>query len=53
MVGAGRIAVVVRGIGTVVGAVDIYTGEEFGAGAGGLGARDAVVGVAVRDVGVR
>ena len=53
LVGAAWVAVIVGGIGAVVGAVDILTGEEFGAGAGGLGARDAVVGVAVCDVGVR
>ena len=52
MVSAGWIAVVVRGIGAVVGPVDIYTGEDFGASTVGLGARDAVVGVAVCGVGV-
>ena len=53
MVGAAWVAVIVGGIGTGVGSVDVLTGEEFGVGAGGLGARDAVVGVAVCDVGVR
>ena len=41
------IAVIVGGIGAGVGAVDILTGEEFRAGAGGLSARDGVVGIAV------
>ena len=43
----GGIAVRVRGVVAGVWAVDILTGEEFGAGAGGCGARDGVVGVAV------
>ena len=48
----GGIAIVVRGVGAGVGAVDVLTGEEFGAGAVGLGARDVVVGVAICRCGV-
>ncbi len=43
----GGIAVRVGGIVAGVGAVDVLTGEEFGAGACGCGAGDVVVGVAV------
>lgn len=53
MVSVAGIAVFVWRIGAGVGAVDILTGEEFGAGAGGCGARDVVVGVAVFGGGVR